>query len=333
MQQNLKYQAAGSGKVDVLDVYTTDGLILVHDLVVLEDDRRNFPPYQAVPLVRGQTLREHPEMGIALGLLAGVLDEERMRQLNRRIDVEGISPEQVAQEALWDLGLTQTSTFPKSQVGIREQPFGPYFWSQRNKLLQLACQHMGLVGISLLVAILFAVPAGVFLERQRQWAERVIRVSGVIQTVPSIALLAFMIPLLGLGARPAIAALFLYSLFPILRNSFTGVREADPRAAEAAFACGMSRMQLLWKVRLPLAAPVIMAGIRTAAVINVGTATLAAFIGAGGLGEPIVAGLQLADSKVILSGALPAAALAVLIDLFLGRVELWIRPKGLESSG
>jgi len=150
--------------------------------------------------------------------------------------------------------------------------------------------------------------------------------------VPSIALLAFMIPLLGIGVLPAVVALFLYSLFPILRNTFTGVRDADPTAVEAAEALGMTPGQVLAKVRLPLAAPVIMAGVRTAAVINVGTATLAAFIGAGGLGDPIVAGLALSDSRMILSGAIPAALLAFLVDVALGRLEVRVTPRGLEPG-
>ncbi len=145
-------------------------------------------------------------------------------------------------------------------------------------------------------------------------AEGVIRSAGVIQTLPGIALLAFMLPVLGIGVAPALTALFLYSIYPILRNTYTGVRDADRSAVGAATALGMTPGQVLRYVRFPLAAPVIMAGIRTAAVINVGTATLAAFIGAGGLGDPIVAGLALSDTRMILSGAIPAAALALVID-------------------
>jgi osmoprotectant transport system permease protein len=139
--------------------------------------------------------------------------------------------------------------------------------------------------------------------------------------MPGIALLAFMIPLLGIGVVPALVALFLYSLYPILRNTYTGVRDAAPDAVESAGALGMTPWQVLRYVRLPLASPIIMAGIRTAAVIGVGTATLAAFIGAGGLGDPIVAGLALSDTRMILFGAIPAAALALVVDAALGLVE------------
>ena len=173
-----------------------------------------------------------------------------------------------------------------------------------------------------------AVPLGLALERARAGAEPVIRSVGLLQTIPGIALIAFMIPLLGIGVVPALVALFLYSLFPILRNTFTGVRDADANAVDAARALGMTPGQVLRFVRLPLAAPVIMAGIRTAAVINVGTTTLAAFIGAGGLGDPIVSGLALSDTYMILSGAIPAAALALVVDGGLGLVERVVRPGG-----
>jgi osmoprotectant transport system permease protein len=172
------------------------------------------------------------------------------------------------------------------------------------------------------------VPLGLLLEGAPRRAEAVIRGVGVLQTIPSIALLAFMIPLLGIGLRPALVALFLYSLYPILRNTYTGVRDAAPEAVAAARALGMTSGQVLRHVRLPLAAPVVMAGIRTAAVINVGTATLAAFIGAGGLGDPIAAGLALSDTRMILSGALPAALLALGVDAVLGVVERGVTPGG-----
>ena len=177
-----------------------------------------------------------------------------------------------------------------------------------------------------LAAVLVAIPIGLALERSRRIAEPTIAILGVIETIPSIALLAFMIPLVGVGVLPALIALWLYSLYPIARGTYTGVRDADHDAVSAAEALGTTAVQRLLWVRLPLAAPVILAGIRTAAVIAVGAATLAAFIGAGGLGEPIVAGLALADTKMILSGALPAALLAILVDAVLGLVERAVAP-------
>jgi osmoprotectant transport system permease protein len=186
-----------------------------------------------------------------------------------------------------------------------------------------------LVAVSLGAAILVGLSLGLLLERYRAQAETVVRAVGVLQTIPSIALLAFMIPLLGIGVLPAIVALFLYSLYPIVRNTYTGVRTAAPEAVAAAEALGMTPFQRLRYVRLPLAAPVIMAGIRTAAVIAVGTATLAAFIGAGGLGDPIVAGLALSDTRLILSGAIPAALLAVAVDALLALLERAVAPRGV----
>jgi osmoprotectant transport system permease protein len=208
------------------------------------------------------------------------------------------------------------------------------FWSERRALGRRTLEHLQLSASALALGAALAIPLGLWLVRRRWLAEPVIRLVGVSQTIPSIALLALMVPLLGVGVVPALVALWIYSLFPILRNTYTGIRDADPDAVEAATAMGMTEGQILRQIRLPLAAPVIMAGVRTAGVITVGTATLAAFIGAGGLGEPIVTGLQLADTTLILSGALPAAALAVVVDYLLGRVERLVRPPGvnLQSS-
>jgi osmoprotectant transport system permease protein len=244
-----------------------------------------------------------------------------MRGYNRRLEVDGAPVAAVAAEVLRDLGLTggEGASHPPGERG--NGGLAGYLWEQRGTLLRLAARHLLLVTVSLAAGILVAVPLGLALEGVPGRAESVIRAVGVLQTVPGIALLAFMIPLLGIGVVPALVALFLYSLYPILRNTYTGVRDAAPDAVAAARALGMTPGQVLRHVRLPLAAPVIMAGIRTAAVISVGTATLAAFIGAGGLGDPIAAGLALSDTRMVLSGALPAALLALLVDAGLGAVE------------
>ncbi|HYO15202.1 MAG TPA: ABC transporter permease, partial [Thermoanaerobaculia bacterium] len=213
---------------------------------------------------------------------------------------------------------------------------GPGVWeylrAERRNLLRRTLEHLGLSAAALALGALIAIPLGLYLERRRWGAEPVIRFLGLFQTIPSLALLAFMIPVLGVGIVPAVVALWIYSLFPIVRNTYTGVRDADPRAVEAATALGMTPGQILRQIRLPLAAPVVMAGLRTAAVLTVGTATLAAFIGAGGLGEPIVTGLQLANTAMILSGAIPAAVLALLVDGVLGWIEKALRPPGLEGG-
>jgi osmoprotectant transport system substrate-binding protein/osmoprotectant transport system permease protein len=321
----VKYQALASGAVDVIDGYSTDGLLARYDLVTLIDDRHFFPPYEAAALVNGKLESQIPNAVAALTLLSGRLDETTMRQLNRRVEVDGEDVRIVAADELKSLGLIggrqTTGRVERSHSG-----FARYLWDRRADLAVLTLRHLLLVGLALLAAVIVAVPLGLFLERTRPLAEPSIGALGVLQTIPSIALLAFMIPLLGVGVIPALVALWLYALYPIARGTYTGVRDADPDAVAAAEALGTTPVQRLMWVRLPLAAPVIMAGIRTAAVITVGAATLAAFIGAGGLGEPIVAGLALADTRMILSGALPAAALALVVDGVLGLVERLIAP-------
>jgi len=330
MQQALKYSAAAEREIDCLDVYTTDGRLLVHDLVVLEDDLGFFPPYEAAPIARGEFVRDHPRAAAVLGLLAGAFDEGTMRALNLRVQERREPVERVAQDALQALGLVGERTV--DTVSTREVSFPVYLWSERSELGRRTLEHLGLTLSALMLGILFAVPAAMWLDRHRGIAEPAIRIVGITQTIPSIALLAFMIPFFGIGALPALIALWVYSLFPILRSTATGLREASPDAVEAATALGMSDAQVRRQVRLPLAMPVILAGIRTSAVLAVGTATLAAFIGAGGLGVPIVSGLQLADTAKILSGAIPAALLALLVDAVLGVVEHWLRPPGIASD-
>jgi osmoprotectant transport system permease protein len=318
--QTVKYQALVDGGVDVIDGYSTDGLIARHHLVVLADDRHFFPPYEAAALVSGGFFRDFPRAVAALSELSGRLDAELMRRLNERVEAQGAPVPAVAAAALAEVGLVgATSSADPSVTGDESLP--RYFASRRAELARLTLRHLLLVLASLSAATLAAVPIGVALERAGASAEPVIRAFGVLQTIPGIALLAFMIPLLGIGVVPALVALFLYSVYPILRNTYSGVRDAAPDAVEAAGALGMTPWQVLRFVRLPLATPTIMAGVRTAAVIAVGTATLAAFIGAGGLGDPIVAGLALSDTRRILFGAIPAAALAVIVDTALAVVE------------
>jgi osmoprotectant transport system substrate-binding protein/osmoprotectant transport system permease protein len=325
----VKYQALAAGRVDVIDGYSTDGFLLRYDLIVLRDDRGFFPPYEAAALVSSAFAADIPAGVAALTELSGLLTELEMRRLNRRVEIDAESVAQVAADELRLLGLTASRPGqPVTSRGSAKGELSHYLWGQRRIILSLTLRHLLLVSVSLAAAIVVAVPLGLMLERGRSAAEPVIRAIGLLQTLPSIALLAFMIPLLGIGVVPALVALFLYSLYPIVRNTYTGVRDAAQDAVTAAIALGMTARQVLRHVRLPLAAPVIMAGIRTAAVINVGTATLAAFIGAGGLGDLIAAGLALSDTRMILSGALPAALLALLVDGALGLCERAVAPGG-----
>jgi len=325
----VKYQALAAGEVDVIDGYSTDGFIARYNLVILRDDLHFFPPYEAAALISPALNRDFPAAVGVLTELSGLLTESDMRRLNRRVEVDGVPVARVAAGELLALGLTGMSRTSSAQPAQHTGSAAlPYFWAQRHTILALTQRHVLLVIVSLAGAILFALPLGLALERRRLLAEPAIRGIGLLQTIPSIALLAFMIPLLGIGVVPALVALFLYSLYPIVRNTYTGVRDAAPDAVGAAWALGMTPSQILRQVRLPLAAPVILAGIRTAAVINVGTATLAAFIGAGGLGDLIAAGLALSDTRMILSGALPAAILALLVDAALAICERAVRPGG-----
>ncbi|HEY9448368.1 MAG TPA: glycine betaine ABC transporter substrate-binding protein [Gemmatimonadaceae bacterium] len=333
LSQALKYRALATGSVDLVDGYSTDGLIARYDLVVLRDDKHFFPPYQAAALLGARLWRENPHAVAVLTQLSGLLTDSTMRRLNARVEVSNEPIARVAADALRELHL---DTLPASGARVADgagtPSFWRYMWDRRASLAGQAARHVELVIISLLAAILLAVPLALSLERSSGAAEHVIRALGVLETIPSIALLAFMIPLFGVGFWPAIVALWLYSLYPIARHTYTGVRDADPAAVHAARALGMTPWQVLRYVRTPLAAPSILAGIRTAAVIDVGTATLAAFIGAGGLGEPIATGLALADTRLILSGALPAALLALVVDGLLSRVEHWTTPAPLRHA-
>lgn len=330
----VKYVALAESAVDVIDGYSTDGLLAKYELTTLVDDRAFFPPYEAAAVISPRMSRERADAIAVLGLLSGRLDEASMRSYNRRVEVDGEPIPAVARTMLQSLGLTiradSVAPAPSSDNQLATGLLA-FMWQRRDETLALTSRHLQLVLIALLAAVMVAVPLGLILERARVGAEWVVGALGVLQTIPGIALLAFMIPLLGVGVWPALVALWLYALYPIARNTYTGVRSADPEAVDACEAMGATAVQRLLWVRLPLAAPIVVAGVRTAAVITVGAATLAAFIGAGGLGEPIVTGLALADSRLILSGALPAALLAILVDGGLALVERVVRPAHMRS--
>jgi osmoprotectant transport system permease protein len=326
MEHDLAYQALAAGDIDVADGYATDAKIAALGLLPLPDDRAFFPPYQAAPFARADLLARLPDAAAALRLLAGRIDEATMRRLNVAVEVERRDPAEVAASFLRELGLADRHV----TVTRRATSLAGVLWERRGITLRLAAQHLFLTGAALAGAILIGLPLGIAASRRPLLAGVALTGAGILQTIPSIALLAFMLPLFGIGTAPAIAALFLYGLLPILRNTVAGLRAVDPLLTEVGRGLGMRPRDLLWRVELPLATPVILAGIRTAAVISVGTATLAAFIGAGGLGEPIVTGLSVTDTNLVLSGALPAALLAIAVDLVLHGVERWATPMGLR---
>ena len=307
-EHSLVYPALKQGKIDLIEAYSTDAELARLQLRPLQDDRGYFPLYHAAPLVRGALLKDIPELPEILRPLQFCLDESQMQQLNLRV-LEGTSPAKTAADFLQGLGQTVKAARP---VERPEQSWLP-----------LVTQHLALTASAVVLATLVGVPLGIWSYSRPRWAEFLVGIASIVQTIPGIALLAFFIavPGLGLGVRSAIAALFLYALLPILRNTITGLQQIDPLLREAALGLGMRPREMLLWVELPLAVPTLMAGLRTCAVITVGSATLAAFVGGGGLGVPIVTGLQLNDTRLVLSGAIPSAALAVLVDQLLARVE------------
>ena len=326
----LKYQALAAGGVDVVDGYSTDGLIERYRLTVLTDDKQFFPPYEAAALVSARVQRSDPAAVAVLTELSGRLDVDQMRRANARVEVNREAIASVAGDVLRDLGLVRSANASRPSASSASTSLVAFLSARRHELASQTLRHIELVALSLVAAILVGLPLGLMLERAPRLAEGTIRVAATIETIPSIALLAFMVPLIGVGVWPALVALWLYGLYPVVRNAYSGVRDADPAAAHAARALGMTDAQVLRHVRTPLAAGTILAGVRTAAVLSVGTATLAAFIGAGGLGEPIATGLALADTRLILSGAIPAALLALIVDGLLALVERALTPAPLR---
>jgi osmoprotectant transport system permease protein len=331
MEHTLVYDALVAGELDVVDAYSTDGKLLQHDLATLVDDRRFFPPYHAAPVVRRELLERHPEVRTVLERLAFRLDARTMRALNHAVEVEGRPFAEVARGFLVDTGLLDGSAVA-SPERRGDRSFVAFFLGRWRETLELLGQHVRLTLVAVLLATLLAVPLGIWMTRHALVARLALGGAGVLQTIPSLALLAFLIavPGLGLSATSAIVALFLYALLPILRNTYTGVRDVDAELVDAARGLGLTPRQVLVHVRLPLATGTILAGVRTATVISVGVATLAAFIGAGGLGEPILQGIYLNDTRLILAGALPAALLALAAALLLGRVGRRLTPRTLR---
>lgn len=332
LAQAVKYEALARGAVDVIDGYATDGLLARYDLVVLDDDRRIFPPYDAAPLAAAALVRDDPGAVAVIAQLAGRLTETRLRAWNRRLEVDGVPVATVARDALAELRLAGGDRVATTRTATGRASTLDWLRGARADIARDLLEHLRLVIVALLAAIASALPLGLALVDRPRVAGVALQALGVLQTVPSLALLAFMIPLLGIGTVPALVALWGYALLPIARATIAGLRIADPEAVRAVEAMGATRAQVLRWVRLPLAAPVVMAGIRTAAVLTVGTATLAAFIGAGGLGEPIVTGLGLADTRLVLSGAIPAALLALVVDGALAIAERAVTPPHLRRA-
>ncbi|EAR20282.1 glycine betaine ABC transporter substrate-binding protein [Nitrococcus mobilis] len=315
LEHGIAYQAIREGSIDVTDAYSTDGDIERFDFMLLQDDQGYFPRYLAVPLVAADL----PSPAVAaLRRLAGLLDERQMRALNAEVSSTERSFSAVAAEFLAEHGIVFGESATQS-----------HRWSRLGTNL---IEHLQLTGIALGLACLVGLPLSLAVYRSPRLARIVLYVAGLLQTIPSIALLALMIPLFGIGVLPAVIALFLYSLLPIVRAAITALLTVDPLLVNVASGIGLTKAEQLRHVILPLAMPNLLTGIRTAAIINIGTATLAAFIGAGGLGEPIVTGLALNDYQLVLYGAIPAALLAIATELLFELGERALIPAHLRES-
>ncbi len=301
----LAYQALVEKALDVTELYTTDGEIATHNLLVLEDDRGFFPTYEAVWLYRADLEVRAPRVVEQLRRVEGRITEPDMQRLNAAVQKGAVGDAQAAADFL-NRALAADVTADEESLARR--------------VLETTGEHLLLVGPSLLAAVLVGVPLGVLAARRPALGQGVLGVAGVLQTIPSLALLLFMIPVLnfligrGIGAPPAIAALFLYSLLPIVRNTYAGLKAIPTSLRESAEALGLPPATILWRVELPLAARTILAGVKTAAVINVGAATLGGFIGAGGYGRPILRGIDKLDVPLMLEGAIPAALMALAVQ-------------------
>jgi osmoprotectant transport system substrate-binding protein/osmoprotectant transport system permease protein len=308
----LGYAALKNGSIDVKDAYSTDAKIAEYDLVTLEDDLQFFPRYDAVFLYR---LSLPASTITALRKLEGTLDESRMIQLNA--EAERARNYAKAADLYFQGGTGSTNAAGES------------FW---HKLTRWTLRHLELAGFSLLLAVIVGIPLGIMASHGGPTGQAILGFASVVQTIPSLALLALLVPVpfFGISLRTAIAALFLYGLLPIVRNTASGLQDIPRALRESAIALGLSPMARLWKIQMPMASRSILAGIKTSAVINVGTATLAALIGAGGLGEPILSGLNLNDHVTILQGAIPAALLALLVQWGFDLLDRVLIPKGLR---
>ncbi len=314
---DLAYVALDSGDLDVIDLYTTDAEIVAYELVALRDDAEFFPQYEAVYLYRKSLADRVPRAVQALRRLDGTIDSEKMRQLNAAVKIDGRSEADVA------------AAFLRNEFGYDLHVVQRTFW---NKLWARTKEHLFLVSVAMGLGTLAAVPLGIMAYKLPRVGRLILWTVSILQTVPALAFLALMVPFMGIKSPPAIAALFCYSMLPIVRNTHAGIANMAPQLRESAEALGLGVWTQLWRVELPLASPTILAGIKTATVLSIGFATLGAFVGAGGYGEPILTGIRLQDTGEILQGAVPAACMAIGAELFFDCAEPWLVPRGLRLT-
>ena len=317
LDHDLAYRGLESGDVDVVDVYSTDAAIELHDLRILADDRGFFPTYTAVLLYRKSLRKKAPEAVRVLKSLEGKITARQMAGMNEAAKVDGRSEEAVAADFLERIfGYRMCVDVASIWQGVGARTF----------------VHLFMVVVSMLAAVLVAIPLGVWAFRRERLGQGILAGVGILQTIPSLALLAVMIPLFGIGRWPAIAALFLYSLLPIVRNTYAGLNSIPEEILESARALGLEESSVLRLVELPMAMRSILAGLKIAVVINIGIATLGALIGAGGYGQPILTGIRRYEISLILEGAIPAAGLAVVAQLLFEGIERLVVPRGLRQG-
>ena len=315
LDHDLAYRGLASGYIDAMDIYTTDAKIAYYDIRLLKDDLGLLPAYEAVILYRADLAERAPRFLTLMALLESAIDEAYMAALNTRVDLNG------------EPGSVVAADFLRAQLGIDTVVIAETIWS---RLWRHTLEHLSLVIISLSAAIALAIPLGIVAQRCQKTGQAILGIVGLIQTIPSLALFVFMIPLLGIGGPPAMLALFFYSLLPIVRSTHAGLSDIPAPIRESGEALGLPERVVLSKIELPLAGRAILSGIKTSAVINVGTASLGALIGAGGYGQPILTGIRLDDMGLILEGAVPAALLALAVQGGFEILERTVVPKGLR---
>ena len=324
MEHVLTYQALQQGEIDVIDAYTTDPHIAMYHLRVLEDDRKHFPRYDGVVLYRQSLAEQAPRLVEALSQLEGRIDDRHMLSLNQQVEIDGQSETDVAARFLTEtLGIKIVA-----QTGL----------SLAARVWQTTLEHLFLVITSLGAAILIATPLGIIAAKRPMAGHFIVGTAEIVQTIPGLALLVFLAVIFAplnlptIGAWPMIAALFLYSLLPIIRNTLAGLNSVPENLRESAEALGLPPLVRLRLIELPLASPLILAGIKTTAVINVGYAALGGLIGAGGYGQPIMTGLRLNSAALMLEGAIPAALMALAVKGLFALLERWLVPRGLDLT-
>jgi osmoprotectant transport system permease protein len=326
LDHGLAYEALAARQLDVIDVYSTDAKIERYKLVVLEDDRAFFPAYDAVLFYRRDVPERFAATWEAVKRLEGRVSARNMIAMNAAAELDRRSFAQVAAEFLAPAPAGASSADKPRPRPFLEVVLAP-------DLGRLTAEHLLLVFVSLALSVAAGVPLGIWAERAPRARAAILGAAGMLQTIPALALLAFLIAAFDrIGTVPAIGALFLYGLLPIVRNTQSGLADIAPALREAAHTLGLPSAARLRLIELPLASRSILAGIKTSAVINVGTATIAAFIGAGGYGERIVAGLAVNDHAMLLAGAIPAAALAMILQWMFDGLDRWLVPAGLREK-